>query len=123
MAQKDPLEGRVELGKYIVADPKIAFGKPTFKGTRKTPDGVLACFQEGHTLDEAARLWGVSQEAVIEALDLARTAVIEYYRVPAHEIDVSQFDEALQRAKGSKGLWCSHGLAKLENLCPRDIIH
>ncbi|MBI1927540.1 DUF433 domain-containing protein [Candidatus Poribacteria bacterium] len=101
MEPKEPLNKRVELGKYIVADPKIAFGKPTFKGTRKTPDGVLSCFQKGHTLAEAAQLWGVSQEAVIEALDLARKAIIEYYRVPAAEIDMSQFDEELQKAKVS----------------------
>jgi Protein of unknown function (DUF433) len=25
---------RVELGKYIVADPEVCHGKPTFKGTR-----------------------------------------------------------------------------------------
>ncbi len=28
--------GRVELGEYIVADPEICHGKPTFKGTRIT---------------------------------------------------------------------------------------
>jgi len=53
-------------------------------------------------LDEAAQLWEVSQEAVIEALDLARTAVLEYYRVPPAEIPMSQFDAELLVAKASK---------------------
>jgi len=102
MAKENLLKGRVELGKYIVADSKIAFGKPTFKGTRKTLDGVLECFQKGRTLDEAAQLWGVSREAVVEALDLAKTAVIEYYRVPAHEIDVNKLEAEILAEKASK---------------------
>jgi uncharacterized protein (DUF433 family) len=102
MAKKNLLKGRVELGKYIVADPKISFGKPTFKGTRKTLDGVLECFQKGRTLDEAAQLWEVSREAVVEALDLAKTAVIEYYRVPAHEIDVNKLEAEILAEKASK---------------------
>jgi uncharacterized protein (DUF433 family) len=33
---------RVELGRYIVADPAICHGKPTFKGTRVFVADVLA---------------------------------------------------------------------------------
>ena len=38
---------RVELGHYIVADPKICHGKPTFKGTRIFVTDVLADVEQG----------------------------------------------------------------------------
>jgi uncharacterized protein (DUF433 family) len=72
--------GRIELGKHIVADPEIGSGKPTFKGTRKSVDNIIRTFERGHTVDEVAQKWGLSSEAVIEALQLAARAVRQHYR-------------------------------------------
>jgi uncharacterized protein (DUF433 family) len=72
--------GRIELGKHIVADPEIGSGKPTFKGTRKSVDNIIRTFERGHTVDEVAQKWNLPAEAVIEALQLAARAVREHYR-------------------------------------------
>ena len=40
---------RLELGQYIVADPEICHGKPTFKGTRIIVWQVLEDVAEGRS--------------------------------------------------------------------------
>jgi uncharacterized protein (DUF433 family) len=40
---------RVEINKYIVADPQICHGKPTFKGTRIMVWQVLDMLEAGAT--------------------------------------------------------------------------
>ena len=71
-----------ELGKYIVADPFICHGSPTFKGTRKLVRDAIEAFTLGLTIDELAEEAEVSREAIIEALQLASAAVNEYYSAP-----------------------------------------
>jgi len=64
---------RVELGRYLVSDPYICHGKPTFKGTRVMVHLVIEDF-EYWRLDKLAYAYtGVSREALIEALRLAAT--------------------------------------------------
>ena len=61
---------RVELGQYIVADPAICHGKPTFKGTRIFVADVLADVERGLSLDFIIARWGggrISKAAVAEA--------------------------------------------------------
>ena len=68
---------RVELGKYIVADPEICHGKPTFKGTRIMVWQVLDDVAEGRSWDFFCNVrWGgrVPLGAVAEAVRLAKTA-------------------------------------------------
>lgn len=40
---------RIELGQYVVADPEICHGKPTFKGTRIMVWQVLEDVAEGRS--------------------------------------------------------------------------
>ena len=72
-------DGRVELGRYIVADPAICHGKPTFKGTRVFVADVLADVERGLSWDFIVQRWGggkISKAAVTEAVRLARGALL-----------------------------------------------
>jgi len=72
---------RVELGRYLVSDPYICHGKPTFKGTRVMVHLVIKNFQYWH-LDRLAHGYpGVSKEALIEALRLAATTLGKIHSV------------------------------------------
>ena len=68
---------RVELGRHIVADPKICGGQPTFKGTRIMVWIVLEQLDRGLTWQEIVREWGgrVPEEAIGEAIAIADLVV------------------------------------------------
>src|SRR5271157_5104423 len=71
---------RVELGQFIVADPAICHGKPTFKGTRVFVADVLADVERGLSWDFILHRWGggkISRAAVTEAVRLARQALLD----------------------------------------------
>src|SRR5437773_6205461 len=70
---------RLELGEYIVADPAICHGKPTFKGTRIMVWQVLDALARGESLDDIVEAWAgrVSKEAVAETTRLARGALLD----------------------------------------------
>ena len=73
-------EARRELGQFIVADPKICHGKPTFKGTRVTVADVLADVERGLSWDFICYRWGdgkITKEGVTEAVQLARRALLD----------------------------------------------
>ncbi len=72
-------EQRVELGRYIVADPEICHGKLTFKGTRIFVRDVLTDVEQGLSWDFIIQRWGggkLTKQAITEAVHLARTAFI-----------------------------------------------
>lgn len=62
-----------QLGKYIVADPEIRHGKPTFKGTRIFVKDVLEMLAEGMSWDKIIEEWrgSITKEAISEAILLA----------------------------------------------------
>jgi uncharacterized protein (DUF433 family) len=64
---------RVELGEYIVADPKICHGKPTFKGTRVMVYQVLEQVAYGTPWERIVWSWRgkVTMPAITEAVSLA----------------------------------------------------
>ena len=71
---------RIELGRYIVADPAICHGKPTFKGTRVFVADVLADVERGLSWDFIVQRWGggkISKAAITEAVRLARDALLD----------------------------------------------
>ena len=76
---------RVEIGKYIVADPSIGHGQPTFQGTRVLVHRVIKSFRRGKTLDEVAAGYRLPREGVVEGLYLAAKALFEKYSVPYPE--------------------------------------
>jgi uncharacterized protein (DUF433 family) len=67
-------EKPTQLGQYIVMDPKICHGKPTFRGTRIMVDNVLEMVAEGTPWDEIVYEWDgkVPREAIAEAVQVAR---------------------------------------------------
>ena len=70
----------LELGKYIVADPRICHGKPTFKGTRIMVWQVLSDVAKGKDWDFIAnRQWGgrITRKAIAEAVLLAGRALLD----------------------------------------------
>ena len=70
---------RIELGGYIVADPEICHGKPTFKGTRIMVWQVLDDVAEGRSWDFIGnQRWGgrIPLGAIAEAVRLAQQALL-----------------------------------------------
>ena len=71
------------LGRYIVADPGICHGKPTFRGTRIMVWQVLEMVAEGMAWETIVEEWGssITKEAIAEAVQLASKSFIKH----AHE--------------------------------------
>ena len=67
------------LGRYIVADPEICHGKPTFRGTRIMVWQVLDQVAHGMAWETIVDEWRgkVTKDAIAEAVSLAKEAFIE----------------------------------------------
>jgi uncharacterized protein (DUF433 family) len=71
---------RIEVGQYIVADPRICHGQLTFKGTRVFVADVLTDVERGLSWDFIIERWGggkISREAISEAVHLARKSFVD----------------------------------------------
>src|SRR5207245_11044486 len=71
---------RIDLGRYIVADPEICHGKPTFKGTRIMVFQVLSDVAAGRSWDFICNTrWAgrIPLAAVAEAVQLAQDAWLD----------------------------------------------
>jgi uncharacterized protein (DUF433 family) len=68
------------IGRYVVSDPAICHGKPTFRGTRIMVDQVLYRVASGMSWDAIVAEWrgSVSKEAIAEAVQLARMAFLDH---------------------------------------------
>jgi len=68
------------LGRYIVTDPDICHGKPTFRGTRIMVWQVLEMVAEGKAWDSIVEEWGgaISKEAITEAVYLASKSFVQH---------------------------------------------
>ena len=88
---------KMVLGRYIVADPKICHGKLTFRGTRIFGVDVLDQVADGIDWESISESWGgsVSEEAIAEAVRLAREALLTYW--PQMEIKDAEPDERTGR--------------------------
>ena len=66
------------LGRYIVADPRICHGRPTFRGTRIFVSDVLEQVASGMDWEAIAEEWNdrVSKETIAEAVQLASKALL-----------------------------------------------
>lgn len=66
------------MGRYIVADPDICHGEPTFHGTRILVADVLEQIAFGMDWQVIIEEWRgkVTKEAIAEAVRLAREALI-----------------------------------------------
>lgn len=67
------------FGRYIVTDPEICHGKPTFRGTRILVADVLEQVADGLAWQTIIEEWrgGISHEAIAEAVRLSRRAFLE----------------------------------------------
>ncbi len=68
-----------QLGKFVIADPKICHGQLTFKGTRVLVADVLEMVAEGLSWDYIEEQWNhsVSRDAISEAVRLSKSSLIE----------------------------------------------
>jgi uncharacterized protein (DUF433 family) len=68
------------LGRYIVADPKICHGKPTFRGTRVFVSDVLEQVASGLAWETIIEEWhdSITKEAIAEAVQLATQALMKH---------------------------------------------
>jgi uncharacterized protein (DUF433 family) len=64
------------IGRYIVADPAVCHGQPTFRGTRILVANVLEQLSAGMAWESISVEWRerVSKEAIAEAVRLASQA-------------------------------------------------
>lgn len=70
---------RLELGEYIVVDPLICHGKPTYKGTRIMVWQVLQDLARGESVEEIVQAWDgrVTKLTVLETIRLASGALLD----------------------------------------------
>jgi uncharacterized protein (DUF433 family) len=68
------------LGRYIVADPAICHGNPTFRGTRIMVWQVLEMVAAGMARESIVEEWSgsISKEAIGEAVRLASECFAEH---------------------------------------------
>ena len=73
---------KVVINKYIIADPNICHGKPTFKGTRIMVWQILDLLKMGQTKKEIISDFpDLKQEHIKAALDYASSLTKEGYVV------------------------------------------
>ncbi len=67
------------LGRYIVADPEICHGKPTFRGTRIMVWQVIDQVANGMAWETIVDEWRgrITKDAIAEAVRLAKDSFIE----------------------------------------------
>ncbi|MBP9503585.1 MAG: DUF433 domain-containing protein [Candidatus Promineofilum sp.] len=67
------------IGRFIVADPEICHGKPTFRGTRILVADVLEQIADGLAWETIIEEWrgSISYEAIAEAARLSRQAFLD----------------------------------------------
>ena len=67
-------------GRYIISDPDVCHGKPTFRGTRIMVTDVLEQVAEGLDWETIIEEWRrkINKEAIAEAITLSRKAFINH---------------------------------------------
>jgi len=68
------------IGRYVVTDPRICHGKPTFRGTRILVADVLDQVASGMAWESIIDEWNgaVSKQAIREAVELASHAFLRH---------------------------------------------
>ena len=68
------------MGRYIVTNPEICHGKPTFSGTRVLVSDVLEQVASGMAWETIIEEWNnsVTKDAIQEAVQLASQAFIRH---------------------------------------------
>jgi uncharacterized protein (DUF433 family) len=84
--------GRRMTGRYVVTDPAICHGQPTFRGTRILVADVLDPVGAGIAWETIVEEWrgNVSSDAISEAIRLASRAFRDHsaqYIAPEHVLE------------------------------------
>lgn len=68
------------LGRFIIIDPRVCHGQPTFRGTRIMVADVLDQVANGMAWEAITETWrgAVSREAIAESVRLAREVLISH---------------------------------------------
>lgn len=68
------------MGRYIVTDPGICHGKPTFRGTRVLVSDVLGQVASGMAWETIIEEWNqsITKDAIQEAVQLASQALLRH---------------------------------------------
>ena len=68
------------IGRYVITDPKICHGKPTFRGTRILVSDVLDQVSHGIAWEAIIEEWhgSITKEAIAEAVQLATQALLKH---------------------------------------------
>ena len=68
------------MGRYIVTDPEVCHGRPTFRGTRVLVSDVLEQVASGMAWETIIEEWNdtVTKDAIQEAVQLASRAFIKH---------------------------------------------
>jgi uncharacterized protein (DUF433 family) len=68
------------IGRYIVTDPHICHGQPTFRGTRIMVSQVLEQVASGMDWETIVDEWrgSISNDAIAEAVRLATQAFVDH---------------------------------------------
>lgn len=68
------------VGRYIVTDPEICHGLPTFRGTRILVSDVLEQVADGMAWESIIEEWrhSITKEAIAEAVQIASQALFEH---------------------------------------------
>ncbi len=71
---------RKKMGRFIVADPDICHGKPTFNGTRIMVVQILEQVANGMAWEAIVEEWrgDVTKEGIAEAVRLANRAFFDH---------------------------------------------
>jgi uncharacterized protein (DUF433 family) len=69
-----------QIGRYIVADPRICHGQLTIRGTRILVSVILEQLEAGYSIDTIVREWEdrVPREAVAEIMRVAHQTFLEH---------------------------------------------
>ena len=68
---------RVEVGRFLVNDPRVCHGQLIFKGTRVPVETVLYWLAKGKTIESVLEDWPyLVREAIEEAIQLASSTGI-----------------------------------------------
>jgi uncharacterized protein (DUF433 family) len=72
--------GRIMLGRFVVVDPAICHGQPTFAGSRVLVADVLEQVAMGMAWEAIVEEWGgrVQRDAVSEAVSVACLAFLAH---------------------------------------------
>ena len=68
------------LGRYVIVDPGICHGQPTFRGTRILVSDVLEQVASGMAWEAIIEEWrgSLTREAITEAVRLAREVLVAH---------------------------------------------